>query len=529
MPEDSAETLLFTLSVIKNNIVLYTENLLQLLRLVSAEENLKQFPECLTYLHNIEQSSLVLKLEVIKLLGKDLSIEKLKNAHLSHYLSKIRHDLRNPINAMQGYAEICLEELQTAGTRDLAKKMEEMINTIRQILLFVDEISITKHLSAPSKTTSINMKAMTEEEEEFLLLGRENPVEEFLKFKREISILVVDDIEENCRILSLYLNHIGYKNIQTAYHGKQALKMIDENGFSIVLLDIDMPEMTGIDVLLNIKRHARHRDIMVMMISAADTMENTIQCIKLGAEDFLPKPFNRDLLRVRMGACVEKKWFQNKEMQYREQLEVEKQRYEKLLNIILPPSIVVELTTSNIVRTRYYQNVAVLFADVVGFTTYCDTHELPEVEKNLQQFSELCEEVAIKHNLQKIKTIGDGFLATAGMLTQNKNPVLDCIDCAVELLASVQELPAKWQLRAGIDFGSVLGGVIGHRQFLFDIWGDTVNTAARIQAAANPDSVFLTKHACEQIEDICEAQSLGPILLKGKTPMEIFRYVGKKL
>src|SRR5438046_2976834 len=90
MSEDSTETLLFTLSVTKNNIVLYTENLLQLLRLVTADENIKQFPECLSYLQNIEQSSLVLKLEVIKLLGKELTIDKLKNAHLSHYLSKIR-------------------------------------------------------------------------------------------------------------------------------------------------------------------------------------------------------------------------------------------------------------------------------------------------------------------------------------------------------------------------------------------------------------------------------------------------------
>ncbi len=532
MPEDPKETILVTLSLIKENIIQHIDRLIQLLEFFLVEDNKKRAPGCVSYIQNIQQGSLLLKQETIRLLEKKLTQEQLKSVDLSNYLSKIRHDLRNPINSMQGYAEISLEEFQLAEERSLSSKMEEVITLIRELLVFIDNINISQHRSTSAQSTLLKkIDALSVSNlDEFSSTERESTTEEeFLRFKEEISILVVDDVEENCQVLKLYLNNIGYKNIQIAHHGRQALQLIEDNPIEIVLLDIDMPEMSGIEVLLNIKKHARHRHIMVMMVSAADTMENTINCIKLGAEDFLPKPFNRDLLRVRMSSCAEKKWFQNKEMQYNQQIEVEKQRYEKLLNIILPPSIVTELTTANQVKTRYYQNVAVLFTDVVSFTTYCDTHSLSEVEENLQKFSELCEEIAIKYNLQKIKTIGDAFLATAGMLIENKNPVLDCLNCAVELLASsVQLLPAKWQLRAGIAFGSVIGGVIGHRQFLFDIWGDTVNTSSRIQAAADPDSILLTKDAVKQVQDICHFESLGLILLKGKTPMELFKYLGKK-
>lgn len=528
MSDSLTKAMLSTLSDIKNAIVHDIESLVQLLKTFSESDDIKQLAGCASYIQNIQQGASLLKLETIRLLEKDLVDGKLKHIDLSSFLSKIRHDLRNPINAMQGYAEICLEEFYAAEKKELVDKMEVLIAIIKKILLLVDDISVTHHISKISNHSHHEITRVLEMDN-FILHGHVNQNEELIKFKEEIPILIVDDVEENCRILHLYLNRIGYKNIQIALNGNQALKMIDSTDFSIVLLDIDMPEITGIEVLLNIKQHVRSKDIMVMMISAADTMENTIQCIQIGAEDFLPKPFNRDLLRVRMGACVEKKWSQNKVFQYHKQLEIEKQRYEVLLNTILPPSIVIELSTTNKVTTRYYENVAVLFADVVGFTKYCDTHDLSDVEDNLQKFSELCEKIAIKYNLQKIKTIGDCFLATAGMLTDNKNPVFDCVNCASELLASsVEILPAKWQLRAGVDCGTVIGGVIGHRQFLFDIWGDTVNTASRIQAAADPDSILLTKHAWAQIENLAIGHSLGSIQLKGKAPMELFKYSGVK-
>lgn len=526
MLDDSKKAVLAKLLLIKKGMIQHSDYLSQLSNETSANA-VSNAP----YIEHIQQGNALLRQEILRLLDNPFTEEQLGNMDFPSWLSKIRHDLRNPINAMLGYAEISLEELQLSKEEILSNKMEEVIDVIRKILALIDDININSNkVTSPKKASQDKLNVLTYSNlDKTISTEQENMTQEFLQFKEEIPILIVDDIKENCNILTQYLNHIGYKNIKVAYNGREALEIIENHSIEIVLLDIDMPEMTGIEVLVRIKSHARFRNIMVMMISAADSMENTIQCIKLGAEDFLPKPFNRDLLNVRMSACVEKKWFQNKEIQYNEKMKVEKQRYEQLLNVILPPSIVTELATENQVKTKYYQNVAVLFTDVVSFTTYCDTHELSDVEKNLQKFSEICEDIAIKHNLQKIKTIGDAFLATSGMLIESKNPVLDCLSCASELLeSSVKYLPAKWKLRAGIDFGTVIGGIIGHRQFLFDIWGDTVNTASRTQNAAEPDSIFLTKNAYEKIQDHSRFASQGVISLKGKAPMELFKYLGTK-
>lgn len=506
------------LADVRGKITQHVNSLLLFLEPFS-EDHLKHVPDMSTYLQNIRDGSLLLKQETTSLLGEE-ALKNIETGDLSAYLTKIRHDLRNRINAIQGYAEITLEDLQKIPVDGLENKIHEVISKVWQILNLIDEIRVTQLQLSPDSfgTTKKEIKEM------MLSEGGDTTLSEFHQFKEGISILIVDDIEENCHILDQYLRRIGYKNIQVAHNGSQALEMIKKDGFDLVLLDVDMPGMNGIEVLLNIKGDMIHRQILVIMVSGADTMENTIKCIKLGAEDFLSKPFNRDLLSVRIGSCVEKKWFNNKETQYRQQLEIEKQRYERLLNAIFPPTIVSELTATNEVKARFYQNVAVLFTDVVNFTKYCDTHELPEIVHNIQDLSEMCEAVAIKHKLQKIKTIGDGFLATAGMLTENKNAVLDCLKCAEELLAQSVRLPAKWQIRAGIAFGIVIGGIVGHRQYLFDIWGDTVNTAARIQAYTEPNTIVLTKPAWEQVQTLCHSRSLGQITLKGKEPIEVFQY-----
>lgn len=520
---DANDNTIAKLTSVREKIAGYVDYLSQRLKPFLTEDDLKQYPQMSTYVQNILNSSLTLKQYLTKLLNEDALEQKLQKGGLSEYLSIVRHDLRNPMNAIQGYAEMLLEDLHTAHEEILANKIQEIVRAIWEILNLIDEIRITQQSPSPVSSQLIIPYASnpTKIKIEERLISKEE-LSEFISFKEKIAILIVDDIEENCHVLDQYLRHIGYSHIQAVHDGATAVEMIHKNGFDLVLLDVDMPGMNGIEVLSKIKEELIHQKIMVIMVSAADTMENTIRCIRMGAEDFLSKPFNRDLLNVRIGSCVEKKWFNNKEILLRKRIEEEKQRYERLLNAIFPPSIVAELAMTNEVKTRFFPNVAVLFTDVVNFTKYCDTHELSEIINSIQDLAEMCENVAIKYKLQKIKTIGDGFLVTGGMLTENKNPVLDCIQCAEELLAESLKLPSKWQLRAGIAYGTVIGGIVGHRQYLFDIWGDTVNTAARVQAYAEPSTVALTKKAWEEVESIYHAHSLGLITLKGKDPLEIF-------
>src|SRR5262245_35630656 len=123
----------------------------------------------------------------------------------------------------------------------------------------------------------------------------------------EAALLVVDDIEDNRFALSRRLERQGYLNITTAVDGQQALELLNSRPFDLVLLDIMMPNVNGYEVLAAMKASKNLRHIPVIMISAVDEIDSVIRCIELGAEDYLPKPFNPTLLRARVGACLERK------------------------------------------------------------------------------------------------------------------------------------------------------------------------------------------------------------------------------
>ena len=123
------------------------------------------------------------------------------------------------------------------------------------------------------------------------------------------AILVVEDEEFNRTLILRHLKKEGYDNVDVAENGKQAVDLSRSNDYDLVLLDIEMPELDGYGVLEQLKSDMRLRDIPVIMISSIDDMNSIVKCIELGADDYLPKPFDPVLLRARLGACLEKKQF----------------------------------------------------------------------------------------------------------------------------------------------------------------------------------------------------------------------------
>jgi len=133
------------------------------------------------------------------------------------------------------------------------------------------------------------------------------------------SLLVVDDNSMNRIMLSRYITKLGYRS-SLAENGRQALEKLQAEPFDLVLLDVQMPEMDGYQVLEQLKADPRLRDIPVIMISAVDELESVVKCIELGAQDYLPKPFNPVLLRARLTACLERKWLRDQEVDYLQQV-----------------------------------------------------------------------------------------------------------------------------------------------------------------------------------------------------------------
>jgi adenylate cyclase len=342
------------------------------------------------------------------------------------------------------------------------------------------------------------------------------------------SFLVVDDEDFNRGLLVRHLKREGYENIVEASDGRQALEAMRKSEFDLVLSDIQMPEMDGYELLKALKGDMRLRNIPVVMISAVDQIDSIVKCIELGAEDYLPKPFNPVLLRARVGASLEKKKLRDKEKSHLNEIKVEKRKSDQLLEVILPGAAANELKATGKVLPRRYQDVGLLFCDVVGFTSYCERHDADEVVSKLQTLFERCEEICNANGMEKIKTIGDAFMATAGLLKSNSSPLLSAVKCGLEMAKATTDLNIGWEMRAGVHCGPVVAGIVGRERYQFDVWGDTVNTAARMAGISASGTVAMVYDNWLQVEDDCEGRMLGAVEVKGKGKVEVVECIAMR-
>jgi CheY-like chemotaxis protein len=340
------------------------------------------------------------------------------------------------------------------------------------------------------------------------------------------SLLVVDDEPFNHKLIKRLLDAEGYTNATFAENGRQALDMLQETKFDIVLLDIEMPELDGFEVLKTIKADLNNRHIPVIMISGVEDTESIAKCIELGAEDYLSKPFNATILRARLGACVEKKRLRDQEKSHLDQIRAERKKADGLLTVILPAGIASELKATGHVIPRAYDNVGLLFCDIVGFTDYCSGRSAEEVVSGLQALFTKFEEITTKYQMEKIKTIGDEFMSVAGLTSPDYEPLLTVVKCGLEMAAAAPEVISDWKVRVGVHSGPVVAGIVGNQKYQFDVWGDTVNVAARMAGTGNPGAVTMTHESWLDIESDCQGKMLGKIDIKGKGPIDVVECTG---
>ncbi|HEX5079076.1 MAG TPA: adenylate/guanylate cyclase domain-containing protein [Geminicoccaceae bacterium] len=339
----------------------------------------------------------------------------------------------------------------------------------------------------------------------------------------EPAILVVDDNDDNRYTLTRRLRRQGFNALTEAASGRQALEELAGQPFDLVLLDVMMPEMNGYEVLERLKADEKLRHIPVIMISALSELDSVVRCIELGAEDYLPKPFNTVLLNARIGASLERKRLHDRERAHLAEIDRQRQRADELLHAMLPGPAVEELKASDRVEPRRFNDVAVLFADVVDFTRYCDRNPPELVVANLDHLASTFEDITSAHGLEKIKTVGDAFMATANLLDPHADPVMASLRAAFDLAEAARRAPAGWRMRSGIHIGPVVAGVVGSRKFSFDLWGDTVNLAQRLSSLGSEPAVHLSAAAWARVAERASGDSLGELDVKGKGNVEVVR------
>jgi adenylate cyclase len=344
-------------------------------------------------------------------------------------------------------------------------------------------------------------------------------------------ILVVDDNEANRDLLRRRLQKQGY-TVVVAENGYRAIELIQTQPFDLVLLDIMMPRMNGYQVLEQLKAHSEWCYIPVLVISAIDDLDSTVKCIELGAEDYLAKPFNPVLLKARISACLEKKRLRDRERAYLEQLRIEQEKSERLLLSILPKPIADRLKQEQKTIADRVEDVSVLFADIVGFTELWSRIPPTELVELLNEIFSNFDRLTQIHGLEKIKTIGDAYMVVGGLPIPDPNHVDAIARMALDMQREMAKFNAgdrePFSIRIGINTGPVVAGVIGTNKFIYDLWGDTVNIASRMESHGITHAIQVTEHTYERLKDRYYFQKRGTIDVKGKGKMTTYLLLSER-
>ena len=435
---------------------------------------------------------------------------------------RLRHDLRNPLNVIKGYGEMLLEDLDDLGGGALRRDLEKLLAEAARLLASLDVIvDLSGREAGRTGGGADPAGAMVAD-----LLRTIRPVGPGEAGPRETGrILVVDDDAGNRDLLARRLAREGHRTVE-AHSGREALRVLGFEDVDLVLLDLVMPDMNGFQVLERLKADERLREIPVIMISGLRETDSVIRCIEAGAEDYLPKPFDPVLLRARIDACLERKRWHDRERRYLAVLQEEKRRSEALLRNILPGRIVGRLNDGETVIADRLEEVTILFCDLVGFTEAASRTAPGRLVEDLNRLFSAFDALTGALGVEKIKTIGDAYMAGAGLPEPRPDHAEAVAELALRMLEAVERLNREagtaFQVRIGMHTGPVVAGVIGTHKFTYDVWGDTVNVASRLEAHGLPGRVHVSDEVRRALGHRYEFEPRGAIGLRGRGRMETF-------
>jgi len=344
------------------------------------------------------------------------------------------------------------------------------------------------------------------------------------------SILVVDDTEANIDILVETL--ADDFDVSVAMDGESALESVAEHKPDLILLDIMMPGMDGYEVCQRLKADPKTSDIPIIFVTAMGEVQDEEKGLKLGAIDYLTKPITPSIVHARVRNHLDLKRLRDQEKEYLRLVELEKKKADALLANILPDSIADQLKENQTVIAETFPDTTVMFADLVSFTTFASQTSSDNIVSMLNEVFSYFDSLAEKHGLEKIKTIGDAYMVVGGIDADQKDHAVRITELAIEMLAGIEKF--TWlggqplRLRIGINSGPVAAGVIGTKKFSFDMWGDTVNVAARMESHGESMRIQVSEATYQILHDQYLFEERGSISVKGKGEMNTYFLTGKK-
>ena len=437
---------------------------------------------------------------------------------------RIHLELRNDTNTVIGYSEMLIDEAERdeeetvsdlSRIRDSASRIVELIGEIvgsAEVMSGAVDFDAASHFASEAEGAAATLQQLDAP-------GVESDPGR---------ILVVEDNEMNRDILTRRLQRQGH-TVDVASNGRAGLERLHGEQFDLVLLDILMPELDGFQVLERMKADHKLRNVPVIVLSALDNLESIVRCIEMGAEDYVSKPFNAVVLRARVSASLEKKRLRDREQEYLRELAIEREKSESLLLNVLPAPIAERLKRGERTIADQFTEVTILFSDVVGFTAMSSRITPAQLVDRLGDIFQRFDAVAADCGVEKIKTIGDAYFAVAGVPEAKSDHAERVVELALGMRRALQRYNSRaddsLEIRIGINTGPVVAGVIGTTKFAYDLWGDAVNVASRMESTGVPGRIQVSPSTYAKLREKYEFESRGEIEVKGKGMMQTYLLV----
>jgi adenylate cyclase len=351
-------------------------------------------------------------------------------------------------------------------------------------------------------------------------------------------ILIVDDSRLMRIVLTKALQELGFTHITEALNGREAIEKLREKPYDLMLLDMEMPEMNGAEVLMAKSKDPKLKDVPTIVISASEHIDLAVKCIEAGAEDYLIKPPNPTLLRARVTTSLEKKRLRDMDrllfarlQEEKELVEIEKEKSERLLLNILPSSIAKQLRNEEQTIANGHKMVTVMFADICGFTELSRKTSPSDLVTLLNGIFVAFDNIVEKYGLEKIKTIGDCYMMVGGLPNHRDDHAHAVANAALDMIDALKRMNEKngtdLAMRIGIHSGPVVAGVIGKIKFTYDLWGDTVNIASRMESSGIPGKIQLSEQTQAEMDSRFDLAERGMVECKGIGQMKTFFLAGR--
>ena len=353
-------------------------------------------------------------------------------------------------------------------------------------------------------------------------------LEELNEALRAARILIVDDQEANTALLEGFLAQEGYAQVVATTDPRQALPLFRKRSPDLVLLDLHMPYLDGFAVLEQLRAEiprAAYLPVLVLTADAAPEVRH--RALFAGARDFLSKPLDFDEVSARIRNLLETRLLHRQlhernlvlEMAMRE-IQLERKLSERLLLNVLPRPVAERLKREGGVIADSFPEATVLFADIENFTPMAAELPPEQLVSWLSGVFSAMDRLTEEHGLEKIKTIGDAYMAVSGVPTARPDHAEAAADLALAFREEASRMSCpngeSLRIRIGMHSGPVVAGVLGSSKFAYDLWGDTVNLASRMQTHGLGGAIHVSEAVYCRLKDRYVFRERGQVEVRGR-------------